>query len=1109
MIKGSATVTGSCIRPICVLILGMALMTLVGPATALAAPQLQVTSAHEPPISPVPEGTYAFYEVVISNTGDDPTAGEITVDFTVPAGLQITAVTPEEVMDTDVWACSISDSQSASCTGPTIPGFGTASIAPGTEACVSEFGAACRIRITLKANPGAAPGSYPPTITACGGGNTVCPAIADTAPDDPIEVVPFDFHVTEFDGEILDGDGDTEMRAGARPHVLSTEIFISTFLAANGEQLGTEQLRDTIVELPPGLLGNPQAYPTCTTAQIAKDFLYWGAACPPESKVGEATIWINGPLGIGPDNPDPETVGIYNITPPFGVPALFAFNYLGKVIYIYGEVRTGDDYGVTVIAKNAAETLDLAGVSVEFWGVPGDPAHDARRCVSESGTFFACSSTAEKRPFLSLPTSCTGPLETSLMVTGWLGSEATSSFLFHEAGEPLNPIGLERCEDLQFSPTLEARPTTDAGDAPSGFGVSLKIPQNEGPCVPSPSPPPELDCGRATAHLKDTTVTLPEGLVVNPSSANGLGACSEEQFGFTGRQDGVIHTTPAPATCPDSSKLGTVEVHTPLLDHPVQGAVYLAEPHANPFGSLLALYISIDNPQTSVVVKLAGKVHADPASGRLSATFEQNPQLPFEEFELHFFGGDRGALRTPAICGNHTTSSSMTPWSAPASGPPATPGDTWTISRSCSGSPGEQPHAPSLAAGTVSPIANTYSPFVVRLRREDGSQNFSNVTINPPPGLLAKLAGTEICSDAALDVAAAKSGVAEKVNPSCPTGSKLGSVVAGAGAGPAPYYAPGIAYLAGPYKGAPLSLAIVTPATAGPFDLGTIVVRVAAHIDPRTARITAVSDSIPSILQGIPLDVRTIDLSLDRPEFTKNPTSCDPMVVEGSLISTLSQTAFLASRFQADRCRRLRFKPRLFLRLFGKRFGRGANPRLRAVLQAREGQASIARSVVAMPRSLFLDQGNIRTVCTRVEFAADRCPPGSIYGRAVAFSPLVDYALRGNVYLRSSDNELPDLVADLRGPAHQPIRIEVVGRTDSVKGALRSSFDVLPDAPVSKFVLNLQGGRKSLLVASQDLCDRAQRASVRMTAHNGKNLRQRRAINIPQCKKAGGRSRRR
>jgi hypothetical protein len=645
------------------------------------------------------------------------------------------------------------------------------------------------------------------------------------------------------------------------------------------------------------------------------------------------------------------------------------------------------------------------------------------------------------------------------------------------------------CDAVAFEPSLTARPTTDAGDSPSGLDVDLHLAQDENPN------------SRATSALKDAVVALPEGLVVNPSSANGLDACTPAQIGLTTAVgDSNAHFDKAKPSCPAASGIGTVEVDTPVFDDPLKGTVYLASPYQNPFGSLLSLYLVIEGH--GLVIKLPGKVETDPGTGRITSSFTENPQLPVEDLKLKLFSGPLAPLRTPASCGTYSTTSVLTPWSAPQSGPPTTPSDTYRIAAGPNGAAcGAAANAPSFDAGSTSPLAGSYQPFVVNLKREDGSQQFSSVTVTPPPGLLAKLAGVPYCSDAALAAAAGKSGRSEQAHPSCPAASAVGSVSSTAGAGPRPYDAPGTAYLTGPYKGAPLGLAIVTPAVAGPFDLGTIVVRVALHVDPMTTRVTAVSDPIPTILEGIPLDVRSVSIRLDRSEFTRNGTSCETSSVSGSLLSTAGSTASLQSRFQLADCRALDFTPDLKLRLKGatKRIG---HPALRAVVTARPGEANIGRAQVNLPHGEFLDQGNLNKTCTRPVLMAGGCPESSVYGHARAWTPLLDRPLEGPVYLVGGFGyKLPALVAELNGQ----IRVLLVGRIDSGKNkGIRSTFEMVPDAPVSRFELSMKGGKRyGLLENSENLCKAKKarrRAIVRFTGQNGK-VRQWKPVVTNQCGK--------
>jgi hypothetical protein len=572
-----------------------------------------------------------------------------------------------------------------------------------------------------------------------------------------------------------------------------------------------------------------------------------------------------------------------------------------------------------------------------------------------------------------------------------------------------------------------------------------------------------------------------------------------------------IRFTKPPDDCPDAAKIGAVQVSTPLLGQrnadneiqrnpdgsvipePIAGSLYLAKPFANPFGSLLALYLTVDDPKTGVVAKLAGEIHADPKTGQLSTAFSESPQLPIETFSAEIFKGPRAALRTPPACSTYSTKAELRPWSAPDV-PDVALADPFALTAAPSGgacptTAAGAPNAPGFEAGTITPQAGAYSPFVLRVSRPDGSQPLAGFEATLPAGLTAKLAGVPACSEAQIAAAKAREkpdqGALEQASPSCPAASEIGSVDAAAGAGPTPLHVGGRVYLAGPYKGAPLSAAIVTPALAGPFDLGTVVVRAAIYLDRDTALVRTVSDPLPQILEGIPLDLRSATVRLGRPSFTLNPTSCEPKSVLATATSLFGQAASLSNPFQVGGCKPLPFKPKLSIHLFGPTH-RGAHPSLRAVFQAKPGEANTARIVIALPRSAFIDQAHFRTICTRVQFAADQCPAGSVYGHIKAISPLLDYHLEGPIYLRSSVHKLPDVVAALRGPPSQPIEIDLDGRVDTVDGGLRTTFESVPDAPVTKAIVTLQGGKKGLFQNSTNICKGAHRASLKLTAQSGR-----------------------
>jgi hypothetical protein len=883
--------------------------------------------------------------------------------------------------------------------------------------------------------------------------------------------------IESFKFETTDAGGAATQQASGHP-----DLSVTTFDFARAPG-GTpvEQPRDVVVELPTGQVGAPSATPTCNQAQLET------GECPAESQLGELTLGLE-----LKGEPFSLTAPLYNMQAPPGVLAQFGALVLTTSVHLVASVRSEPDYGVNITVRNTPQALPFHLVKTTFWGVPADESHDAARACPGATGEKCPSNVTEVLPFLTNPSACT-PTSIALgHVDSW---EDIGNFADASAGN-LNgsgdPIGITGCDAVDFQPSFEARPTTNLADSPSGLDLKIHLPQNKSPE------------GLAEAQLRDATLDLPPGMTVNPSSAAGLEGCSPSQIGLT-TPVGQLPTrfNLAKTSCPDASRLGTVELVTPLLTNPLQGDMYLAQPHQNPFGSLLGLYLVVEDPATGVLIKIAGKATPDPQIGRLSVSFPQNPQLPFEDLKVNLFPGSRAALKTPLTCGRFTTNSEMVPWTAPE-GPTRHPSDSFDIAAgagnsACSASESSAPNQPTFTAGTTNPAAGAFSPFVLRLTRPDGSQPIKALDATLPKGLLGKLAGIPYCSDADLAGAATKAGAAEQASPSCPAASQVGSVSVGVGAGSTPFYASGKAYLAGPYKGAPLSLAIVTPAVAGPFDLGTVVVRNALEVNPVTAQIHVVSDPIPTILQGIPLDVRSIVVKVDRPDFTLNPTNCEPTSITGTALSVFGQSAGLSNPFQVGGCNALGFKPSLAIDLKGGT-KRSQYPALKATLKTRPGDANIAKAVVSLPHSEFLAQEHIKTICTRVQFAADSCPTRSIYGRATATSPLLDKPLSGPVYLRSSDHALPDLVADLDGQ----IRVTLDGRIDSVKGGIRNSFEVVPDAPVSKFVLRMRGGKKSLLVNSRNLCAKTSRATVQLDGQNGK-VRDFNPVVTNDCKKSKGR----
>jgi hypothetical protein len=939
-----------------------------------------------------------------------------------------------------------------------------------------------------------------------------------------------DFSQIDFEGAAQNQDGTTYSQAAGHPYSLSVRFNIASassdsFLQAN------EEIKDVDVEGPAGLIGNPLATATrCTSDQFLATPLKSGffSLCPPGSQVGTVDLWRA--FGPGFTSDFNSQLGLYNLVPPYGSPAAFGLKNGNFFAILIPKLRSGGDYGITVQSHGVLQGFGVTGARVTLWGVPGDPIHDRDRgttldagvveqgdfyCYNRAETFDTCTNPGgfpagvEPLAFLTQPSNCSaGPLSTILKVNSWQnpGTVHTRSFNTDTNG---NPTAVTGCEKVPFEPRISAAPSSHAADSPTGLDVELSMP-TQGLTKPG---------ALANANLKRAVVTLPQGMSVNPSSANGLGACSAAQIG-------LIEAAPDPrfseaaARCPDSAKIGTVSLATPLLDHPLEGAVYLGAPDdpakpgaENPFGTLLSLYITVDDPLTGTVLKLPGRVDADPVSGQLTTTFDDNPQVPFSSFRLHFTAGDRAPLLAPPACGHYEITTRMSSWAA---ADPDNPTPAEIVTRTSGYDVGTGPgggacpasgqFGPEFEAGTVLREAGAFSPLIVNASRPDGSEPLTGLRLRLPQGLTGKLAGIPYCPPSGIAQATARSapgqGALEHASPSCPAASQVGTVDAGAGGGATPYHVTGRAYLSGPYKGAPLSLTVITPAVAGPFDLGVVVVRAALQVDPTSAQITAISDRLPQIIQGIPLKIRSITVNTDRPNFTLNPTSCEPFALAGTLFGAAASRA-VSSRFQVGACNALAFKPELSLRLKGAT-KRSGNPALTATLTyPKVPSANIARASVALPHSEFLDQSHIGTVCTRVQYAADACPARSVYGRARAFSPLLDKPLEGLVYLRSSSNTLPDLVAALKGQ----IDVDLVGRIDSFNGGIRTTFDSAPDAPVSKFVLEMQGGKKGLLENSRNLCKSTNRATARFTGHNGKSADSRPLVKAVACGGKGKRKR--
>jgi hypothetical protein len=895
------------------------------------------------------------------------------------------------------------------------------------------------------------------------------------------------FGFEHVDVTITDADGSPAMQAGSHPFAVKTTINFNVDPETGEPQ---DSPKDVITDLSPGLVGDPQAVPRCSNA----DFLTLQTvgeiegipSCPNPTAIGHIGI-------LYPHSKVPGDIApVYNLNPPPGVVARIGFRVIRTFVTADLGVRPGGDNNIYASLSNLQNFEPTTGGELTVWGNPADPAHDAQRgtCLFPPAG-DKCPASIAVKPFLTLPGSCSGPLVTLFETDSWQtpGVFAKGKAETHDDSEPPNPLGMFGCDKLGFSPRIESKPTSESAETGSGLDFNLDI-DDEGL---------RSATGLAQSDIKKAVITLPTGVTINPSVGEGLAVCTTAQLNRE-----TAFSDPG-AGCPNASQVGTLHVTTPLIDEALDGSIFLAPqddaatttPGAeNPFDSLIALYFVIRNPTLGAIVKLPVKVEPDPQTGQLLVTLDNSPQFPISHFNAHLRTGARAALVTPASCGTYTTKAVFSPWAAPTQ--PLTTTASFQITRGVNGGPcppgGVPPFHPDFLAGSLNNNAGSFSPFNMRLIRQDGEQDMTKFSAVLPPGELGSLAGVSKCPDSAIPTAKAKTGRQELASPSCPANSLIGHTLAGAGVGEALTYVKGQVYLGGPYHGDPLSVIAVTPAVAGPFDAGTVVVRLALNLNPKTAEVEvdgANSDPIPHILKGIVLKVRDLRVYVDRPDFTLNPTSCEESkarsVLFGSYLNVLDpaddRPVDLSTRYQAANCLNLGFKPKLNLKLKGGT-RRGGHPGLTATYTPKKGDANVKGLVVRLPRSAFLDQAHIKTICTRVQFAAKACPKASQYGYIRAFTPLLEEPLQGPVYLRSSNHKLPDLVFDLHGL----VDVEVATRIDSAQGGIRATVENAPDAPLSKVVLQMQGGSKGLIINSRNLCGHVSKANVEFTGHNGKEV---------------------
>ncbi len=860
-----------------------------------------------------------------------------------------------------------------------------------------------------------------------------------------------------------------DTQAGSHPSAvtvtfeLAKEVKGGILFPAGGEARNIE------VNLPPGVIGNPSVVPQCTRPQFA------GEACPAETRIGTISAELGGTGATLLELPD---IPLYNLVPPAGIPAQFGFELEGIHTYLDAGVRTGGDNGVTVHGDNTPQR------GVVF----------IRATVS---------GTVDGKAFLTLPTSCGGPLQFSAEADTWEEPQTL-------AASPLAATpALTGCERLSFRPSITLAPDTNVADSPAGLAVDVRVPQDEGLTNPE---------RLVASNIEQARVTLPPGVAVNPGRASGLQACplgpastvpGEERFGDNlplPGENGEAGTFDGPAICPAASKVGTVEIESPLIRNDSEplfkGNVYVLQ--SNPPELKLLLAASADG----VNLKLVGEVHMNEETGQLTTTFSKTPDLPFSDLRLSLEGGSRGALVTPATCGSYSTSTDFTPWAGPYV-QDASSENTFSVQSGPEGTAcgGGQPFGPSMVAGMTGGQAGGFGSFSVTLSRRDRDQELGGVAVQTPPGLLGLLKTVEQC------------GAPQASTGTCGPGSLIGQTSVALGPGPEPLWVRGgQVFLTGPYRGAPFGLSIVVPAVAGPFTLlgnagpGREVVRAAIEIDPHTAQVTVVSDPLPRILDGVPLQLATVNVTIDREGFMFNPTNCEALTVAGTLTSTQGASTSLASGFHAVNCATLPFKPS-FSASTAARASRLEGASLDVKITSKGGpqpgggEANIGSVKVALPKQLPSRLTTLRRACTAGTFEANpgACPKESDVGTAIAVTPVLAHPLVGPAYLVShGDEAYPDLEIVLQG---EGITLILDGQTAIKRGVTSSTFNTVPDAPISSFELKLPTGKYSILgaylpaKAKYDLCGQALTMPTTITGQNGAVVAQTTKIAVSGCPK--------
>jgi hypothetical protein len=866
----------------------------------------------------------------------------------------------------------------------------------------------------------------------------------------------------------------TTTQAGGHP-----DLGLSFELDSPGQP---ESARNVLVNAPEGVFGNPNAIPKCNS----EDFAF--QRCATAAQAGIVTVHAN--YGGDPDKLL-GTAPVFNREAVGDETALFSFivPILEIPISIPVKIRTASDYGLRFKVAELTQLAPLASADITFWGFPGRDEHNSERFPrGELGNPAGCPELADTscfgetespvsafHPLINNPSKCTGqPLPVSIEVQTYQDPAhptTQSDFYPQTTG----------CFSMVFNPVLLATPTTSQVDSAAGLDIQMTAPQPFGEST-TPSP------------ISAATLTLPDGLTINPDAADGQSFCPDAAANFDNE---------APAACPDNAKIGTFAIGSPALDNPLTGSIYIGEPQP---GNQYRFFLVADG--FGIHAKLVGTFHPDPITGRVTVEIQDLPQVPFETFDVHLFSSDRGLMATPTHCTIYQVDAHFFPWNTVLAD--VVSNQFFSISSGPHGSacPGQvRPFNPRLAAGTSNPSAGAFSDFALQLDRDDGDQFLGDLNFKLPPGFTGDLRGISYCPEASIAAAAANSGRAEQLAPSCPASSAIGTTNVAAGPGDHPFHAVGRMYLSGPFKGAPLSLAAVTPALAGPYDYGVVVVRVALYVDPETAQVFAASDKVPSIIGGVPIRMRSIRVSIDRPNFTINPTNCAPLSVASQGIGDQGTVADFSSYFHAVDCFKLGFKPKMTIRQFGhKRTRRASNPELRFDLRTRAGDANIRSLSVTLPSAFEIDQRHLGNICSERELLEKQCAGRTPIGKAMTTTPQLDQPLSGEVYAVSGSGGLPRLAFILNG------QVNLTPRADTKTlngGRLHTTVPVIPDAAIGHFQLNIFGGKSGYLINTRELCARTPLVRVAYKGQNGKTSSQTVRVKTACSKSQKRRARRR